>query len=85
MKDRHGLEQPWGDMQRIDVVLRRVANAKGDETRADVPGDVEDLGEAIERVKVYTEFRPDCFQRRPVNWRMNRTRANLKLCKRSLD
>lgn len=68
--DHHELEVPWDDLERIDTVLRRVAHAKGNEKVDDVLGDVEALQESIERMKEYTAFRPDRFQRRAVNRRL---------------
>jgi hypothetical protein len=70
LMDHHELNLPWDDLQRIDDVLERIVQAKGHEKLGDVLGEVEALWEAVERVRAYTEFRPDRFERRTVNRRL---------------
>ena len=70
MMDHQELDLPWDALERIDNVLQRVVNAKGHEKAGDVLGDLGALHEAIERVKAHTAFRPDRFERRPVNQRL---------------
>ena len=65
MMDHQELGLPWDDLERNADVLQRVVNAKVHERAGDVLGDLEALRKAIERVKAYTAFRPDCFERGP--------------------
>jgi hypothetical protein len=62
--DRHRYEFPFEEMDTIAGALRRWLDAGGDRRAI---SDVEEVGEAAERVTAYQEFQPDRFKRCEVN------------------
>jgi len=69
--DHHRFEPPLEELQLIAKVLKRFTKAKDHEKKVrDLIGAPDILREALDRVKEYTEFRPNHFDRRKINQRL---------------
>ena len=66
----HHREPPLEELQLIAKVLKRFTKAKDHEKVRDLTGAPDILREAVDRVKEYTEFRPNHFDRRGINRRL---------------
>jgi len=68
--DRHRFEPPQEELQLLAKVLKRLVKAEDHEKVGDLIGEPDALREAVDRVKEYTAFRPNRFDRRGINRRL---------------
>jgi hypothetical protein len=71
--DHHRWNPPLDELELVAETVGRVLDSEGHERIRDVLGDLDAFEEAVDRLQAYGRFRPEHFDRRKVNRRLNRS------------